>query len=79
MIIVKYETEEEAQQIIAEKTAQGLFLVEMANITEGNFLGFDDSPLKESEYNTIYTNIPAEEIEAIKQSIAELTIILGGK
>ncbi len=44
MQIIKYITEQEAQEIIAEKTAQGLTLIEIANITEGNFLGFDDKP-----------------------------------
>lgn len=42
MQIVKYQTEEESQQIIAAKQAQGLTLVEVANITEGNFLGFKE-------------------------------------
>ncbi|WP_214813837.1 hypothetical protein [Exiguobacterium sp. s196] len=44
MIIVKYKTEQEAQQIIDEKQAQGLTLVEVSNITEGNFLGFVENP-----------------------------------
>lgn len=44
MQIVQYQTEEEKQQIIAEKTAIGLHLIEIQNITEGNFLGFDDHP-----------------------------------
>jgi hypothetical protein len=43
--IIKYETEEEAEQIIAEKVALGLILVEVSNIKEGNFLGFSDNPL----------------------------------
>lgn len=45
MQIVQYQTQEEAEQIIAEKTAQGLTLVEVANITEGNFLGFMENPI----------------------------------
>jgi len=40
MQIVKYQTEDESQQIIADKTALGFTLIEVANITEGNFLGF---------------------------------------
>lgn len=40
MIIIKYTTEEEVELIIAEKTSQGYTLVEVQNITEGNFLGF---------------------------------------
>lgn len=43
MQIVKYSTEEEKQQIIEEKTNEGLVLIEIANITEGNFLGFMDT------------------------------------
>ncbi|WP_024834146.1 hypothetical protein [Ruminiclostridium josui] len=43
MIIIKYTTEEEGQQIIAEKTSQGYTLIEVQNITEGNFLGFLES------------------------------------
>lgn len=42
MIIIKYETEEDAQRIIAEKQAEGYTLVEVQNITEGNFLGFEE-------------------------------------
>lgn len=40
MIIIKYTTEEVVELIIAEKTSQGYTLVEVQNITEGNFLGF---------------------------------------
>jgi hypothetical protein len=40
--IIKYTTEAEVQQIIAEKQGQGMVLVEVANITEGNFLGFKE-------------------------------------
>lgn len=43
MIIIKYETEEEAQQIIQTKQAEGFVLIAVSNVTEGNFLGFDDS------------------------------------
>jgi hypothetical protein len=42
MQIVKYETEQEAQQIIQEKEALGFVLIEVSNITEGNFLGFTE-------------------------------------
>jgi|GEM_PF-5038157 len=44
MQIIKYTTEAEAEQIKLEKVSQGLVLVEIANITEGNYLGFDDHP-----------------------------------
>lgn len=40
--IFKYETEEEASRIKAEKEAAGFILVEVQNITEGNFLGFQE-------------------------------------
>lgn len=40
MIIIKYTTEEEGQQIIVEKISQGYILIEVQNITNGNFLGF---------------------------------------
>jgi hypothetical protein len=43
MIIVKYETEEEADQIKIDKIGLGYILVEVSNITEGNFLGFQES------------------------------------
>lgn len=40
MEIIKYKNEEEKQNIIQTKTTQGLVLVEIANLTDGNFLGF---------------------------------------
>lgn len=46
MQIYKYATEEEAQQIIADKTVQGLILTDVQNITEGNFLGFAENPIQ---------------------------------
>lgn len=42
MLIVKYETEEEAAQIIEVKQGEGYTLVEVQNVTEGNFLGFQE-------------------------------------
>lgn len=42
MQIVKFITEEEAQQIIAQKQSEGLILTNVSNVTEGNFLGFKD-------------------------------------
>lgn len=51
MQIIKYTTEEEAEQIKQEKAAQGLILVEIANITEGNFLGFAE-PTEQTATNT---------------------------
>jgi hypothetical protein len=40
MIIKKYLTEEEAEVIKQEQAALGNVLTDIANITEGNFLGF---------------------------------------
>ncbi len=42
MIIIKYSTDEEMNSIIDAQTAKGLILVEVANVTEGKFLAFDD-------------------------------------
>lgn len=73
MQIVKYETEQEAQQIIAEKKGQGLILVEVQNITEGNFLGFKE-PAEIPE--------PVQQPTPLEQRIADVEMaiaaILGG-
>lgn len=50
MIIVKYDSEEEAEQIKAEKIAEGYTLVEIRNITEGNFLGFQEPGWQPPQY-----------------------------
>ncbi|WP_018213731.1 hypothetical protein [Desulfitobacterium hafniense] len=42
MRVIKYDSEDEVQSIIAEQELNGLILVEVANVTEGNFLAFDD-------------------------------------
>jgi len=42
MIIVAYTTDEEAEQIKADKAAEGYTLVAVSNITEGNFLRFEE-------------------------------------
>lgn len=68
MLIIKYETEEEAERIIAEKNAQGFRLSEIANITEGNFLGFDDSEVKQREI---------DELKIVVADLAE--IVMGGQ
>lgn len=46
MVIIKYDKEEDAQRIIDEQLAKGLQLVEVSNISEGNFLGFDDRAIQ---------------------------------
>lgn len=43
MLLVKYDTEQEAKRIIKQKTSMGYTLVSVQNITEGNFLGFQKS------------------------------------
>lgn len=42
MIIIKYEEDSERQPIIDAQIALGFQLIAISNITEGNFLGFDD-------------------------------------
>jgi len=48
MQIVKYATEQEAQEIIAQKQKEGLVLTHVSNITEGNFLGFKERAEEQS-------------------------------
>lgn len=43
MQIIKYDgTQEKYNSIVAEKQAQGFTLTDVANVTEGNFLGFKE-------------------------------------
>jgi hypothetical protein len=42
MEIIKYTNKTEKQKIISEQKAKGLILVEIANVKEGNFLGFKE-------------------------------------
>ena len=53
MKIVKYETENEAEQIKNEHIAKGYILVEVSNVTEGNFLGFQETGWIEPEPETL--------------------------
>lgn len=64
MLIVKYETEEEAQQIIAEKESARYTLVEVSNVKEGNFLGFQEPGWTPP--------VPPEVREALEVQVAEL-------
>jgi hypothetical protein len=59
MQIVKYDgTQEEYDRIATEKTAQGLTLVAVSNITEGDFLGFKEpDEIKEPVQTDIETDI----------------------
>jgi hypothetical protein len=59
MQIVKYDgTQEEYDRIVAEKTGQGLTLVAVSNITEGDFLGFKEpDEIKEPVQTDIETDI----------------------
>lgn len=70
---VEYKNAIERQNIIKENSH--LILIEEHNTFEGNFLVFSDT-LPEKEI--VYINVPKDEIDNIKQAIAELTIILGG-
>ncbi|OLN21911.1 hypothetical protein BTO30_12495 [Domibacillus antri] len=68
---VQFETEEEKQQIIFNKSA--MFLIEEQRLFEGNFLIFSDvSPEKE----VVYVNLPAEELEAIKIMAAQQETVI---
>jgi nitrogen regulatory protein PII len=53
MIIIKYENEEEVKEIVDEQTKKGLIVVEVSNVGEGNFLGFDDRNLIPKEKTPI--------------------------
>ncbi|GEM_PF-5000226 len=66
MRIVAYDgTKEDEERIVAEQLEEGYFLVEIQNITEGNYLGFAESPLRPSD--------PEEsELGKVQASILEL-------
>jgi hypothetical protein len=70
---IQYHSQQERENIINEHSS--LILVEEQNISEGNFLIFSDSPPEQIVEN-VYTNVPQSEIEAMKQSIAELTLLI---
>jgi hypothetical protein len=53
MKIIKYVEESKIQSIIDEQTALGFKLVEVSNIGEGNFLGFDDRDITPTEKTPI--------------------------
>lgn len=74
--IIEYNDAQERQALLEANSH--LILIEEQNITEGNFLIFSDEPLPEPKLRLVYRNIPEEELESIKQSIVELTMILGG-
>ena len=69
----QYITEEERQNLIA--LYSDMRLVEEQNITEGNFLIFTDEPLSEQ---VVYTQVPQEEFELLKQAVDELILTNGG-
>lgn len=75
MQIVKYETEDEAQQIIAEKAAQGLILVQVQNISDGNFLGFmepSEMPEPHTEKSTALQELAKLKAAGRPKSISEI-------
>lgn len=69
MVIIKYETQDEVQALTAAQTALGMHLVAVSNITEGNFLGFDD--------RDVVTPIPPEQV-TMQQSMADQQTIKDG-
>lgn len=83
MIIVKYETEAEAEANKAEKEAQGFKLTEVRNITEGNFLGFQEPGWKEPEYpkqlNEQYNQLKLQLAEANAATLELYELITQGE
>lgn len=61
MQIYKYSTQEDYDRIIEEKTAQGLILTNVSNVTEGNFLGFKEPEEIKPELDT--------DLKALKEKI----------
>lgn len=55
MRIIKYENGDEMQNIIDSNVSDGYLLVEVANVTEGNFLGFEEA-IKVDEITAEITN-----------------------
>ena|GEM_PF-6405365 len=78
MKIVKYETEEEAEQIKNQQIAKGYILVEVSNITEGNFLGFQEvgwiEPEPETPLHDQITQLEAQNTE-LMLAVAELASV----
>lgn len=85
MQIVKYQTEGEAQIIIAKKMAEGMTLTHISNVTEGNFLGFMENPsqpptpievrLEEMETKLDSIIIKQDEIKAVQIAAKSIEII----
>lgn len=66
MRIIAYDgTYEEQERIAAEQETDGYYLVEVQNITEGDYLGFAESPLQPSDPEDT-------ELQQVKNQIVEL-------
>jgi hypothetical protein len=69
MQIVKYDgSQKEYDKIVAEKTAAGFILTDVANVTEGNFLGFKEP----DEIKTPVQNSIETEIAELKTKVDEI-------
>jgi len=89
MQIIAYQTEEEKQEIIASKLSEGLLLVNVSNVKEGNFLGFTENPLKDptpieqqvaqlQQDNVILMDALATTFEEILNLQAQVAALQGG-
>jgi hypothetical protein len=67
----QYSTPQERERILEDNASK--ILIEEQNIAEGNFLIFSDAPI---EKEVEFVNIPQSEIDSIKQSIAELSLLI---
>ena len=69
MTIVKYDgTQAELDRIVTEKEIEGYALIQVQNITEGNFLGF----AKEEDLQVIPNPEPSVELQDTLDRIADL-------
>ncbi|MBU3216640.1 hypothetical protein LL033_17475 [Clostridium estertheticum] len=74
MIIIKYINESEVKAITDAQIAKGMHLISVSNVTEGNFLGFDDRDV----VPTVIPNDPVQSplqltiLEALQTQILEL-------
>jgi hypothetical protein len=70
---IQFNDEIQKNEIIQQKKNESLYLLEEQYLFNGNFLVFSDTP---PETKIIFTQVPQGELESLKQSIAELTIMM---
>ena len=71
MIIIKYTTDLEMSELIQQKQLEGLIFIEQIITPDGNFIAFTETqPLQETQI--VYTQIPKEEFDALKQTLDEI-------